>query len=45
LGKSRDELAQGYFMSDRFLLHCLKVGSFATYADYKKALEKYGDWI
>jgi hypothetical protein len=45
LGKSGDELAQGYFMSDRFLLHCLKVGSFKTYADYKKAMEKYGDWI
>jgi len=45
LGNSGDELAQGYFMSDRFLLHCMKVGSFASYADYKKAMLKYGDWI
>jgi len=45
LGESGDELAQGYFMSDRFLNHCMRVGSFKTYADYKKALEKYGDWL
>ena len=45
LGKSGDELAQGYFMSDRFLLHCMKVGSFASYAEYKKAMHKYGDWL
>ena len=45
LGKSGDELAQGYFMSDRFLLYCMKVGSFASYAEYKKAMLKYGDWI
>ena len=45
LGESGDELAQGYFMSDRFLLYCMKVGSFENYAAYKKAMEKYGDWI
>lgn len=45
LGESGDELAQGYFMSDRFLLYCMKVGSFASYADYKKAMYKYGDWL
>ena len=45
LGKSGDELAQGYFMSDRFLLYCMKVGSFASYAEYKKAMLKYGDWL
>ena len=45
LGKSHNELAQGYFMSDRFLLHCMKVGSFASYAEYKKAMHKYGDWL
>ena len=45
LGKSGDELAQGYFMSDRFLLYCMKVGSFASYAEYKKAMHKYGDWL
>jgi hypothetical protein len=45
LGNSGDELAQGYFMSDRFLLHCMKVGSFASYAEYKKAMHKYGDWL
>ncbi len=45
LGKSGDELAQGYFMSDRFLNHCLRVGSFASYAEYKKAMKEYGDWL
>jgi hypothetical protein len=45
LGKSGDELAQGYFMSDRFLNHCMRVGSFDSYADYKKAMLKYGDWL
>jgi len=45
LGKSGDELAQGYFMSDRFLLYCMKVGSFESYADYKKSMHKYGDCL
>jgi hypothetical protein len=45
LGMSGDELAQGYFMSDRFLKICLDEGSFKNYSAYKKAMEKYGDWI
>jgi hypothetical protein len=23
----------------------MKVGSFESYADYKKAMHKYGDWL
>jgi hypothetical protein len=45
LGKSGDELAQGYFMSDRFLDLCMEKGSFKSYAEYKKALTEYGDWL
>jgi hypothetical protein len=45
LGMSGDELAQGYFMSDRFLKICLDEGSFKNYSAYKKAIQKYGDWI
>ena len=45
LGKSKDELAQGYFMSDRFLDLCVEKGSFKNYAEYKKALTEYGDWL
>jgi hypothetical protein len=45
LGKSHDELAQGYFMSDTFLKICIDEGSFRNYSEYKKAMQKYGDWI
>jgi len=45
LGKSRDELAQGYFMSDTFLKICVDEGSFKNYAEYKKVMKQYGDWI
>ena len=45
LGKSHDELAQGYFMSDTFLKICIDEGSFKNYSEYKKAMQKYGDWI
>jgi hypothetical protein len=45
LGKSKDELAQGYFMSDRFLDLCVEKGSFKNYAEYKKAMKEYGDWL
>jgi hypothetical protein len=44
LGKSHNELAQGYFMSDKFLEHCMVVGSFKTHAEYKKAFKKLADW-
>lgn len=45
LGKSHDELAQGYFMSDTFLKICMDEGSFKNYSEYKKAMKQYGDWI
>lgn len=45
LGQSHDELAQGYFMSDTFLKVCMEEGSFKNYSEYKKAMQKYGDWI
>ena len=45
LGKSHDELAQGYFMSDTFLKICIEEGSFKNYSEYKKAMKQYGDWI
>ena len=45
LGQSHDELAQGYFMSDTFLKICIDEGSFKNYSEYKKAMQKYGDWI
>lgn len=44
LGKSHDELAQGWFMSDEFLNHCLRNGPFASYAEYKKAFKKLANW-
>ena len=44
LPESEDELAQGYFMSNKFLKHCMKVKSFKSYEDYEKAFNKLADW-
>lgn len=44
LGRSGDELAQGYFMDPLFLNHCLRNGPFESYAEYKKAFKKYANW-
>ena len=44
LGKSHDEMAQGYFMDPLFLHHCLRNGPFESYAEYKKAFKKYANW-
>lgn len=44
LGKSHNELAQGYFMDEKFLEHCMAVGSFKNHAEYKKAFKKLANW-
>lgn len=44
LGKSHNELAQGHFMDDRFLRHCMAIEKFASYADYKKSFKKLANW-
>lgn len=44
LGPSHDELAQGHFMDDEFLRHCLEVKSFASHKDYKAAFKKMAAW-
>ena len=44
LGRSHDELAQGHFMADEFLRHCLEVKSFASFKDYKAAFKKLANW-
>ena len=44
LGKSHDELAQGFFMSDEFLDYCKEKGKFKNHAEYKKAFSKYANW-
>ena len=44
LGRSGDELAQGWFMDELFLHHCLRNGPFESYAEYKKAFKKYANW-
>ena len=45
LPKSGDELAQGYFMDQRFLTHCMLVRSFKSRAEYRKAFKKYAGWL
>ena len=47
LGKSHDELGQGYFMADQFLIYCstVKRDGFKNYSEYKSAFKKYADWI
>jgi len=44
LGRSHDEPAQGHFMADEFLRHCLEVKSFASFKDYKTAFKKLANW-
>jgi hypothetical protein len=44
VGESGREDAQGHFMSDKFLDHCIKVGSFKSRKDYDKSFKKLADW-
>lgn len=44
LPKSGDELAQGYFMSNEFILYCLTHGPFKNRAGYVRAFKKYANW-
>lgn len=44
VGKSGDELAQGYFMSKEFLHHCLLKGPFKDRAAYTRAFKKLANW-
>ena len=44
LGKSKDELAQGHFMSNAFLVYCLQIDKFSNYAAYKRAFNKLAGW-
>lgn len=44
LGPSGDEMAQGHFMSDRFLHHCLRNGPFKNRAEYTRTFKKLADW-
>ena len=44
LGKSGNELAQGFFMSREFLIHCELKGGFKNYSAYKKAFNKLANW-
>ena len=47
LGKSGNELGQGYFMDNNFLLYCatVKRDGFKNYAQYKAAFKKYANWL
>lgn len=46
LGKSHDEMAQGHFMAEGFLIYCrtMKPAGFKDYSEYKKAFKKYANW-
>jgi hypothetical protein len=44
LPKSRDELAQGHFMDDKFLRHCESIAGFKDYAEYSRAFKKMANW-
>ncbi|NBT32704.1 MAG: hypothetical protein EBT13_12620 [Rhodobacteraceae bacterium] len=44
LGRSGDELAQGYFMSGHFLDHCFENGPFKNRAAYRRAFKLYANW-
>jgi hypothetical protein len=44
LGKSGDELAQGYFMDKAFLHYCLLHGPFKNRSEYTRAFKKYANW-
>ena len=45
LPKSYDELAQGYFMADEFLKHCMSVKSFKSRKEYEKSFKELAGWI
>jgi len=45
LGPSKTELAQGYFMSNQFLIFCMQRESFKNYAEYKKYFKKLAGWL
>ena len=45
LGKSGDELAQGFFMAKKFLHHSILKGSYKDYAEYKRTFKKLAGWI
>lgn len=45
LGKSYDELAQGYFMDTAFIRLCLTKKQFKNHAEYKKYFKKLAGWI
>lgn len=44
LGPSYDEDAQGHFMSDDFLKHCMSVDSLGSKKGYQKAFKQLADW-
>ncbi len=46
LGKSGDELAQGHFMDNSFLIYCTIVNpdGFKNYAKYKQVFKKMAKW-
>ena len=46
LGKSGDELAQGHFMDNKFLIYCTIINpdGFKTYARYKSVFKKMAGW-
>jgi hypothetical protein len=45
LGKSGNELAQGFFMAKKFLHHSILKGSYKDYAEYKRTFKKLAGWI
>ena len=47
LGKSRDELGQGHFMSEEFIRYCATVQShgFKSYDAYKRSFKKLAGWL
>jgi len=45
LGKSGNELAQGFFMARKFLHHSILKGSYKDYAEYKRTFKKLAGWI
>jgi len=47
LRKSGNELGQGYFMDDKFLIYCatVKRDGFKSYSQYKNAFMKYANWL
>ena len=44
LPKSRNELAQGFFMDNQFLDYCMEKKKFDSYKEYEKAFEQYANW-